>query len=140
MTNVVQMNEIENKTNETAAVSNYALRIKEKLTVAATAWKEVAQLFAEAANEFGLQSDAMRSLLKQTSFSESNSFIDAFAEHLMVNHNIYSCDLLFNPTKQDLSRVPDEIAELAGLIEAYFEAETSLKSRARWRYFSNGFS
>jgi hypothetical protein len=123
MTNVVQMNEIKNETNETVVVSNYAKRIKKQLSASATAWKEVARLFAAAEKEFGLKSDAMRSLLKQTSFSESNSFIDAFAEHLMVNHNIYSCDLLFNPTKQDLSRVPDEIAELAGLIEAYFEAE-----------------
>jgi hypothetical protein len=94
MTNVVQMNEIENKTNETAAVSNYALRIKEKLTVAATAWKEVAQLFAEAANEFGLQSDAMRSLLKQTSFSESKAvklIAIANSERLQENADTFEC-------------------------------------------------
>ncbi len=73
MTNVVQMNEIKNETNETVVVSNYAKRIKKQLSASATAWKEVARLFAAAEKEFGLKSDAMRSLLKQTSFSESKA-------------------------------------------------------------------
>ena len=63
---------------------------------------------------------------------DSDSFIDAFAEHLMVNHNIYAfhrtsidaCDLIFHPQKQNLARFPDELAEVVGLIEAYFEAES----------------
>jgi parvulin-like peptidyl-prolyl isomerase len=94
MTNVVQMNEIEIVTNETAAVSNYALRIKEQLSVAATAWKEVAELFSSAANEFGLKSDAMRSLLKQTSFSESKAvklIAIANSERLQENADAFKC-------------------------------------------------
>lgn len=94
MTNVVQMNEIKNETNETAAVSDYALRIKAQLSVAATAWKEVAQLFSSAANEFGLKSDAMRSLLKQTSFSESKAvklIAIANSERLQENADTFEC-------------------------------------------------
>lgn len=61
------------ETNVDVAVRDYAARIKEQISNAATAWKEVAQLFAQAASEFGLKSDAMKSLLKQTNFSESKA-------------------------------------------------------------------
>lgn len=60
-------------TNESIAIRNYAERIKAQIAAATTAWKEVARLFAQAANEFGLKSDEMKSLLKQTNFSESKA-------------------------------------------------------------------
>lgn len=60
-------------TNEDIAVRDYAARIKLQISAAATAWQEVARLFAQAANEFGMRSDAMKSLLKQTNFSESKA-------------------------------------------------------------------
>jgi hypothetical protein len=59
--------------NEDISVRDYAARIKKQISNAATAWHEVARLFAEAVNEFGLKSDAMKSLLKQTNFSESKA-------------------------------------------------------------------
>lgn len=59
--------------NENIAVRDYATRIKAQITTSATAWKEIARLFAQAANEFGLKSDAMKSLLKQTNFSASKA-------------------------------------------------------------------
>lgn len=61
------------ETNEDIAVRDYAVRIKAQVSSATTAWKEIARLFSDAANEFGMKSDAMRALLKQTNFSESKA-------------------------------------------------------------------
>lgn len=60
-----------------------------------------------------------------------HSFIDPFAEHLIVNHNIYtfhataqeSCDLIFNEKKRDLSKVPTAIQQFLGFAESYFTTD-----------------
>lgn len=81
-------------TNEDISVRDYAARIKAEIATAATAWKEVARLFSEAANEFGLKSDAMRSLLKQTLFSESKAvklIAIANSERLQENVGTFEC-------------------------------------------------
>lgn len=60
-----------------------------------------------------------------------HSFIDPFAEHLIVNHNIYtfhataqeSCDLIFDEKKRDLSVVPQAIQEFLGFAESYFTTD-----------------
>ena len=62
---------------------------------------------------------------------DSDYFTDTWAEHLLVNHNIYTfhrysidaCDLVFGDNK-DLQRVPADLVEIVELIERYFEAET----------------
>jgi hypothetical protein len=66
MTNIIQ-------SNQDVAVSEYVVRIKAEMTKATTAWKSIADILAAAANDFGMQSDLMRSLLKQTQFSESKA-------------------------------------------------------------------
>lgn len=60
-----------------------------------------------------------------------HSFVDPFAEHLIVNHNIYvfhttaqeSCDLIFDKKKRDLSVVPTAIQEFIGFAESYFTTD-----------------
>lgn len=60
-----------------------------------------------------------------------HSFIDSFAEHLIVNHNIYtfhataqeSCDLIFNEKKRDLSKVPTAIQQFLDFAESYFTTD-----------------
>lgn len=69
MTNVVKMND----DNFAAAVTDYVVRIKNQMNASTTAWKEIACLFAAAEQEFTLQSDAMKQLLKQTKFSMSKA-------------------------------------------------------------------
>jgi len=63
---------------------------------------------------------------------DSDYFTDTWAEHLLVNHNIYTfhrysidaCDLVFGDNK-DLQRVPADLVEIVELIESYFEVETA---------------
>lgn len=63
---------------------------------------------------------------------DSDYFTDPWTENILVSHNIYtyhrasidSCDLVFHEQKQDWSRVPDEYAEIVGLVDEYFTAET----------------
>ena len=69
MTNVIPMTD----DNFAAAVTDYAVRIKNQMNASTTAWKEIARLFAAAEQEFTLQSDAMKQLLKQTKFSMSKA-------------------------------------------------------------------
>ena len=81
-------------TNEDIAVRDYVSRIKAQISTAASAWKEVARLFAQAANEFGLKSDAMKSLLKQTNFSESKAvklIAIANSERLRKHEDTFKC-------------------------------------------------
>lgn len=60
-----------------------------------------------------------------------HSFVDPFAEHLIVNHNIYtfhataqeSCDLIFDEKRRDLSVVPTAIQEFIGFAESYFTTD-----------------
>ena len=62
---------------------------------------------------------------------DSDYFTDTWAEHLLVNHNIYTfhrysidaCELVFGENK-DLQRVPADLLEIVELIERYFEAES----------------
>src|SRR6056297_1943227 len=61
------------KTNEQTAVTEYADRIKKQLAASTTAWRAVADILAAASEEFGMNSDLMRSLLKQTKFSASKA-------------------------------------------------------------------
>jgi hypothetical protein len=50
---------------------------------------------------------------------DSDYFTDAWAENILVSHNIYTyhhasidaCDLIFHEQKRDMSRVPDPYAE-----------------------------
>ena len=58
--------------NETA-VDTYVNRIKQHLTDATVAWRQIAEILAAAADEFGFDSDKMKSLRKQTKFSKSKA-------------------------------------------------------------------
>lgn len=81
-------------TNMTSAVNDYAARIKAQIKTSATAWKAVAKLFAQAANEFGLQSDAMKKLLKKTGFSESKAvklIAIANSDRLQQHEETFKC-------------------------------------------------
>lgn len=54
----------------------------------------------------------------------SDSFVDRWAEMVMVNHNMYAyhtkhfeaCDLVFDAEKQDFSRVPQKLADAVELL------------------------
>ena len=52
-------------------VENYVDRIKKHMSDATFAWRQISEILAEAANEFGCDSDKMKSLRKQTGFSKS---------------------------------------------------------------------
>jgi hypothetical protein len=67
MINIIQ-------SNQEVVVSEYVDRIKDEMTKATTTWQSIAGILAKAANEFGMQSEMMHSLLKQTKFSESKAF------------------------------------------------------------------
>lgn len=56
--------------NETA-VAYYADKIKSEVKTATGAWRNVAELFAAASNEFGNDSDKFKALVKATNFSRS---------------------------------------------------------------------
>lgn len=58
------------KSNETA-VDTYVDRIKQHLSDATFAWRQISEILAAAADEFGLDSDRMKSLRKKTKFSKS---------------------------------------------------------------------
>lgn len=70
MTNTIQIQSAQDITN-TANVSYYVDKIKNEMTVATGAWRNVAELFAAATNEFGTDSDNFKSLMIQTKFSRS---------------------------------------------------------------------
>jgi hypothetical protein len=69
----------------------------------------------------------------------SDSFVDSFTEHLMVNHNIYTyhkaaigaCDLIYHPTKKDHSKVPDAMLEVADLVNEYLTTETPVTTEIK---------
>ena len=69
----------------------------------------------------------------------SDSFVDRWAEKMMVNHNMYAyhtkhfeaCDLVFDAEKQDFSRVPQKLADAVELIEQYFLGEKSGEAEQR---------
>lgn len=74
--------------NQDLAVGEYVARIKAEMTKATTAWKSIAHILAAAVNDFGWQSDLMRSLLKQTKFSESKaSKLIAIANSSRLKHH-----------------------------------------------------
>ena len=62
---------------------------------------------------------------------DSDYFTDPWALQLMANHNIYmfhryaidACDIVFNESKRDENKVPDDLLEVVELIPKYFEAE-----------------
>lgn len=58
--------------NETA-VAAYVESIKKHMTAATFAWRQIAEILAAAADEFGFESDKMKSLRKQTGFSKSKA-------------------------------------------------------------------
>lgn len=58
--------------NETA-VATYVDRIKKHMSDATFAWRQIAEILAAAADEFGFDSDKMKSLRKQTGFSKSKA-------------------------------------------------------------------
>lgn len=70
MTNTIQIQSAQDITN-TANVSYYVDKIKNEMTVATGAWRNVAELFAAASNEFGNDSDKFKALVKATNFSRS---------------------------------------------------------------------
>ena len=69
----------------------------------------------------------------------SDSFVDSFTEHLMVNHNIYTyhkaaigaCDLIYHPTKKDHSKVPDAMLQVADLVNEYLTTETPVTTEIK---------
>lgn len=76
------------QTNEQTAVTEYADRIKMQLAASTTAWRAVADILAAASEEFGMNSDLMRSLLKQTKFSISKaSKLISIANSARLNDN-----------------------------------------------------
>ena len=64
---------------------------------------------------------------------DSDFFTDTWSEQILVNHNLYvyhqysiqACDLIFDPHKQDHSRVPEHLLEIVDLMDAYFGGENS---------------
>jgi hypothetical protein len=58
--------------NETA-VSTYVAQIKKYIGDATHSWRQIADIFASAADEFSFTSDKMKSLMKQTGFSKSKT-------------------------------------------------------------------
>ena len=106
--------------NEETAVRDYAVRIKAQITTAATAWKEIARLFAQAANEFGLKSDAMKSLLKQTNFSESKAvklITIANSERLQKHEETFKCVDAWTVLYAITSLADDEFERLLGKVD-----------------------
>ena len=71
--NIIELNNSLVMSNEATAIASYVAQIKAQITVSASAWTEIARLLASAADEFGLKSDLMRALLKQTNFSNSKA-------------------------------------------------------------------
>jgi hypothetical protein len=57
----------------TKSVNDYIGYIRERLAQSTTAWREIAEAFAEAKEVFGGESDAFRNLCKETSFSRSTA-------------------------------------------------------------------
>ena len=81
------------QTNEQTAVAEYADRIKKQLAASTTAWRMIADILAAASEEFGMDSDMMRSLLKQTKFSMSKAsklISIAKSARLNANANLFS--------------------------------------------------
>ena len=70
MTNITEMKSTQDISNE-AAVAYYADKIKSEVKTATGAWRNVAELFAAASNEFGTDSDKFKALVKATNFSRS---------------------------------------------------------------------
>lgn len=60
-------------TSNEAAVSTYVAQIKKYIGDATHSWRQIADIFASAADEFGFTSDKMKSLMKQTGFSKSKT-------------------------------------------------------------------
>ena len=121
-------------TNEDIAVRDYAARIKEQISNAATAWKEVARLFAEAANEFGLKSDAMKSLLKQTNFSESKAvklIAIANSKRLQENGETFNCVDAWTVLYAITTLADDEFAKLLNDIDEETVITQSVVNRAK---------
>ncbi|NBT30983.1 MAG: hypothetical protein EBT13_03510 [Rhodobacteraceae bacterium] len=58
--------------NETS-VMTYVAQIKKYIGDATHSWRQIADIFAAAADEFGFTSDKMKSLMKQTGFSKSKT-------------------------------------------------------------------
>ena len=62
---------------------------------------------------------------------DSDYFTDTWAEQMLVNHNIYmfhryaidACDIVFDDSKKDWSKVPDELIEIVELLGEFYEAE-----------------
>mgnify|MGYP000657400209 CR=1 FL=1 len=67
------------------------------------------------------------------SIDDSDYFTDTWSEQMLVNHNLYTyhrysidaCDLVFNESKKDLTRVPADIVEMAELIESYLTTDNA---------------
>lgn len=106
--------------NEISAVRDYADRIKAQIATASTAWKEVARLFAQAANEFCLKSDEMKSLLKQTNFSESKAvklIAIANSERLQKYEETFKCVEAWTVLYAITSLADDEFENLLGKVD-----------------------
>ena len=72
-------------------------------------------------------------------FDDSDFFTDTWSEQILINHNLYvyhqysiqACDLVFDPHKQDHTRVPEYLLEIVDLIDAYLGGENSGAAEAR---------
>ncbi len=70
MKEVIEMNSTQDISNA-AQVNYYADKIKSEMKTATGAWRVVAQLFDDASNDFGTDSDKFKSLLIATNCSRS---------------------------------------------------------------------
>ena len=111
----------QSRKNSENAVSDYADRIKKQLEASTTAWRTIADILAAASEEFGMDSDMMRSLLKQTKFSTSKAsklISIANSARLNANANLFSSvdawTVLYSVTQltdEEFTRLIDSIDE-----------------------------
>lgn len=121
-------------TNEDIAVRNYAVRIKEQISNATIAWKEVARLFAEAANDFGLKSQLMTNLLEQTNFSKSKAvkLIEIVnCKRLQENEETFKCVEAWTVLYSITTLTDDEFAKLLNDVDDETVITQSVVNRAK---------
>ena len=118
--NIIELNNSLVMSNEAVAVTTYATLIKEQIAVSAGAWNEIARLLSAAAEEFGLKSDLMRALLKQTKFSESKAvklIAIANSERLKTHANIFKHVTAWTVQYAITSLEDDEFARLLSKVD-----------------------
>lgn len=102
--------------NETA-VATYVAQIKKYIGDATHSWRQIADIFASAEEEFGFTSDKMKKLMKQTGFSKSKTsklISISKSERLRDHYNAFRSTEAWTVLYEVTKLTDDEFQKLIG--------------------------